>query len=1199
MPEFTHLHLHTQYSVLDGATNINALMQAAAATGMKAVAITDHGNMFGVMDFFQSAQQWGIKPIIGCEVYVARNGMQAKSAKSDRSGHHLILLAKNKIGYQNLIKMVSISNTVGFYYTPRIDKELLEKHHEGLIACSACLGGEIPSLIMNGNINGAAKVLEDYLLLFRDDFYLEMMRHGLPEQDIVNKELLQLAKQYKVKIVATNDVHFLRKDDFEAHRVLISINTGRELDGDEGLHYSGNEYFRSPDEMAELFYDLPEAIINTMEIADKVEEYQIKRDALLPEFELPQDFVVDQTLLNARLEKWKTRRTESYHKEPDQALENIYLKRIGPEFMYLEKITWEGALKRYSALDESTKERIEFELGVIELMGFPGYFLIVQDFIAAARKMGVIVGPGRGSAAGSAVAYCIGITNIDPIHYNLLFERFLNPERISLPDIDVDFDDDGRDKVIRYVQDKYGRDRVAQIITFGTLAAKSAIRDVARVLKVSLDDAGRLAKLVPDTPGTKLQDAVNKVPELLEEFKNGHDYIQRTLRLALSLEGSIRNTGTHACGVIIGPEDLTNHVPLAIAKDSELPVVQYEGSFVEAAGMLKMDFLGLKTLSIIKEAIESVRKSKDILVNIDEIPLDDKKTFELYQNGDTFGTFQFESDGMREYLRQLKPTSMEDLIAMNALYRPGPMDNIPVYIARKHGREKVAYPSPLIEEILSPTNGIMIYQEQIMQISQKMACFSKGKADELRKAMGKKKKDIISRLKDDFVAGSVNNGVEESKAAEVYDTMAKFGEYGFNRSHSAAYSVVAYQTAYLKANFPAEYMAATLTHNLNDLKKITGFIRECKRMGIAVLGPDVNESSLNFTVNQKGEIRFGLAALKNVGEKAAEEIINERASNGIFNSISDFARRINLKSVNKRCFESLAMAGAFDCMGMHRAQFFYQSQDEVSFIEKIIRYASNVQQADASSQSSLFGEMINTTIAELAVPDCQQWDSMKSLNAEFDVAGFYFSGHPLDDYLIEMMLFANTTIDEINEDLKSLQNKEIAFVGVVRDYSKRVDKNNNPFCSFKVFDTAGEMQMSLFRDDFNNFQNFVSDGARLLFMAKAQTRYNMDKVDLRIQKILPLDKMMELYGGQVKVFIDLLEVTPKLTASWSDLFKKNKGKLPLRIIVNDAEAASYVILKNPRIEINSQALANLYADPRVSRIDVYSKLSSSTKRIKG
>ncbi|MEA3476743.1 MAG: DNA polymerase III subunit alpha, partial [Bacteroidota bacterium] len=792
MPDFTHLHVHTQFSILDGASKISSLVESVKGFGMDALAVTDHGNLFGALKFFKEAKEQGIKPIIGCEVYVATEGRKSKDKRLGRSSNHLILLAKNKEGYQNLSRLSSLGYIEGFYYVPRIDKELLRKYSKGLIASSACLGGELPKSIMNHGEEKAGQVIEEFIDIFGDDYYLELMNHGLPEQKSVNEVLVSLAKKYNRKLIATNDVHFVKKEDYDAHKILICLNTGKELDDETGLHYTGEEYLKSPEEMSELFKEYPEALANTREIVDKVETYDITSDKIyLPVFPLPEGF--------------KT--------EDD----------------YLRHLTDEGANKLYPKVTDEIRGRLDFELKVISEMGFPGYFLIVQDFIAKAREMGVIVGPGRGSVAGSAVAYCTGITNIDPIKYNLLFERFLNPERITMPDIDIDFDDEGRDKVLKYVVDKYGYNRVAQIITFGTMAARLAIRDVARVLRLPLPDADKLAKMIPERPGITLDRAYKEVKELSDIKKTGPELEKKTLTFAETLEGSARHTGIHACGVIIGPDDLIDHLPLSISKDSEYMVTQYEGKLVESVGMLKMDFLGLKTLSIMKGAIKNIHKRHGTTIKIDDIPLDDTQTFELYQRGDTIGTFQFESDGMRTYLKELKPTNIEDLIAMNALYRPGPMNYIPIYINRKHGREKVEYPHKLIEDILKPTFGIMVYQEQIMQTAQLMAGFSLGKADTLRRAMGKKKMDIMAAQKVEFVNGAAKKEIPEEKAVEVFSIMERFAEYGFNRSHSAAYSVIAYQTAYLKAHYPAEFMAAVLTHNLNDIKKITFFIDECKR----------------------------------------------------------------------------------------------------------------------------------------------------------------------------------------------------------------------------------------------------------------------------------------------------------------------------------------------------------------------------------
>ena len=878
---YTHLHVHTQYSILDGAADIKNMISKVKADKMVALAITDHGNMFGVKEFHNEAVKQGIKPILGCEMYMARRSMYEKSDKTDGGGFHLILLAKNKEGYHNLIRLVSLAWTEGFYYKPRIDKETLRQYNAGLIACSACLNGEIPYTIRHEDYNSARKIVLEYKEIFGEDFYLELQRHksGDPQMDkevfedqvYVNEQLLKLSKETGVKVIATNDVHFINEEDAQAHDRLLCISTGKDVDDQNRLRYTRQEWLKSQQEMKEIFHDVPEALSNTNEIVEKVETFELNGPPVMPYFQIPEGF-----------------------ENADE---------------YLKHLTYEGAKDRYPELTEQVKERIDFELETIKKMGFPDYFLIVWDFIRAAREMDVSVGPGRGSAAGSVVAYCLRITDIDPVKYDLLFERFLNPDRISMPDIDIDFDEDGRDKVLQYVVNKYGKKRVAHIITFGTMAPKMAIRDVARVQKLELSEADRLAKLVPERPGTTFSKAYEEVPELVTERNSSNELVSQTLKYAEVLEGSVRQTGVHACGIIIGRDDLEEHIPICTSKDAELHVTQYDGKHIESVGMLKMDFLGLKTLSIIKDTIDNIKKSRNIDIDIDAIPLDDKKTFELYSWGDTTAIFQFESDGMKKYLRMLKPNRFEDLIAMNALYRPGPMDYIPSFINRKHGKEAIAYDLPEMDEFLKDTYGITVYQEQVMLLSQKLGGFTKGMADSLRKAMGKKIKAMMDQLKEKFIAGCKNNGYQEETVNKIWKDWEAFAQYAFNKSHSTCYAYVSYQTAYLKAHYPAEYMAAVLSRNLNDIKKITFFMDECKRMGLNVLVPDINESHARFTVNKAGDIRFGLAAIKGVGEAAVEHIIQERTKGGTFKNIYDFVERVNLTTVNKRSLEALAMAG--------------------------------------------------------------------------------------------------------------------------------------------------------------------------------------------------------------------------------------------------------------------------------------------------
>lgn len=1114
-PEFTHLHVHTQYSILDGASFIEPLIKKAAADGMQALAITDHGNMYGVIEFTETAKKHGIKPIIGCEVYVADGSRHEKKGKEDRSGHHMVLLAKNHEGYKNLSRLCSKGFLEGFYYTPRIDKELLFKHHQGLIATTACLGGEIPQIIMNRGEEAAVAVISEYLEVFGDDFYLELQRHGLEEQEPVNQALIRLSKQLDVPLIATNDCHYINADDSKAHDILVCLQTGRDLDDDTRMRYSGQEYLKTRKEMGELFSDVPHALENTMKIAEKVENYSIKQKVMLPGFPL----------------------AEGFTSEDD----------------YLRHLTYRGAKKLYPEITDQIRERLDFELGVVCEMGFAGYFLIVQDFINKAREMDVAVGPGRGSAAGSAVAYCTGITAIDPIRYNLLFERFLNPERISMPDIDIDFDDEGREKVMKYVIDKYGREKVAQIVTFGTMAAKSSIRDVARVLKLPLSEADRLAKLVPERQGTSLATAYKEVPELKQALEDPNPLIRETLHFASSLEGSNRQTGVHACGVIIGPTDLIDCLPLSTQKDTDLPVTQYEGKYVESVGMLKMDFLGLKTLSIIKEALKNIEKRYGSKIDIENIPLDDEQTYALYQRGDTVGTFQFESQGMREYLKELKPTNIEDLIAMNALYRPGPMDFIPLYIKRKHGHQKIEYPHAWLVDILKPTFGIMVYQEQIMQAAQIMAGFSLASADILRRAMGKKKKEEMERQKAFFLEGSLEKGIDKATAEKIFDVMARFAEYGFNRSHSAAYSVVAYRTAYLKANYTAEYMAAVLTNNFSDIKKITFMMEECQRQQIPVLGPDVNESTFNFVVNNKGEIRFGLGAVKGVGEGAVEAIVEERESNGPFKNIFDFARRVNLRAVNKRVFESLAKAGAFDCFdGSHRAQFFHSDDNGVTiFIDRIIRHTNQVLLRENTSQMNLFGDTAEKNIPNPELPECQLWGMMEMLSQEKEVTGMYISGHPLDNFKIHIKSYCNISIGDL-KNLQALKNKELTFAGIITGAAHKYTRTGNPYGSFQIEDYSDSHQLFLFSEDYLKHKHFLEPQNAVMIKARVQpARRNPGQIEIKIKSMSLLSEVAETSNADLMLQIPVSDIDEEMVKRLKELSKKFKGRSRLKISVLD------------------------------------------------
>ncbi|MBN2348575.1 MAG: DNA polymerase III subunit alpha [Bacteroidales bacterium] len=1154
---FTHLHIHTQYSILDGAADISGLINKAKNYGMTALAITDHGNMFGVKEFHNIALKNKIKPILGCEVYIARRSRFDKSDKSDGGGYHMVLLAKNAEGYHNLVKLVSYGWTEGFYYKPRIDKELLKKFATGLIATSACLNGEIPYIIRNENKNEAKKAIEEYKSIFGEDFYLELQRHpsGDPEMDkevyddqvFVNKQILELAVETHTKYIATNDVHFINKEDAAAHDRLLCISTASDVDDPNRLRYTQQEWFKTQQEMAELFSDVPEALSTTQEISDKIEIYELNSNPIMPDFPIPEGFE--------------------------------------DEDSYLRHITYEGAKKRYPELPDNIKDRIEFELETIKKMGFPGYFLIVWDFIKAAREMDVSVGPGRGSAAGSVVAYCLKITDIDPIKYNLLFERFLNPDRISMPDVDIDFDEDGRDKVLQWVVEKYGKKRVAHIITFGTMAPKMAIRDVARVQKLELQEADRLAKLVPERPGTSFEKAYKEVPELSEERNSPNALISSTLKYAEVLEGSVRQTGIHACGIIIGKDNLENYIPISTNKDAELYVTQYDGKHIEAVGMLKMDFLGLKTLSIIKDTVDNIKVSKGIIIDIDNLPLDDADTFELYSRGETTGLFQFESDGMKKHLRALKPNRFEDLIAMNALYRPGPMEYIPHFIDRKHGKEKIEYDLPEMEEFLKDTYGITVYQEQVMLLSQKLAGFSKGMADSLRKAMGKKIKSMMDDLKEKFVEGCRNNGYEENKIIKIWRDWEAFAQYAFNKSHSTCYAYVSYQTAYLKAHFPAEFMAAVLSRNLNDIKKVSFFMDECKRMGLKVLVPDINESYLRFTVNKAGNIRFGLAAIKGVGEAAVEHIITERQTNGAFKNIFDFVERVNLSTVNKRSFEAIIMAGGFDSFEeIQRHQFFEQNDKEEPFLESLIKYGNKIQN-ESNSAPTLFGDIVDIEIAIPTIPICEEWPHLVKLNKEKEVIGIYLSAHPLDDFKLEIDTLCNTSLTEL-KDLPELKDKEICVAGIVSSANHAISKKGNPYGVITLEDYSDSFRMTLFGRDYEQFRNYMYPGYSLLLKGSVQQKSwpkDNPELEFRIKSIAMLSSAKEELIKSILIRVPLENLTGDLIENLQNYIPENGGKIDLKFYIYDkSEGISIEMFsRNRRIALTDQLVDFLKRTPEL------------------
>lgn len=1198
MAQLVHLHVHTQYSILDGASPIKGIIKRAKELGMPALAITDHGNMFGVKEFHDTAMKEGIKPILGCEVYVVKNRFEKD--KDEKSGDHLILLAKNITGYHNLAKIVSYSWTEGFYYKPRIDKQLLRDYHEGLICCSACLGGELPQAIMHGNPEDADKVVQEFKGIFGDDYYLELQLHpsGDPKRDAyvyqnqlkVNKVILELARKYDIKYIVSNDVHFVMAEDAEAHDRLICLNTGKDLDDPNRMRYTFQEYLKSADEMEQLFPDLPEALETTLEIANKVEEYSLDSKALMPKFEVPSDFhiapeelhetftkhIEDQALLD-EIAKYPT--IEEFVAAHQEYADKM---NTAKQFRYLKHITYEGAHRRYGEqIEKALTDRIDYELGIMEWMGFPGYFLIVWDFIRAAREMGVAVGPGRGSAAGSVVAYCLGITNIDPVKYDLLFERFLNPERISMPDIDIDFDEDGRADVLRYVTQKYGQKRVAQIITFGTMAPKMAIRDVARVQGLPLPDSDRLAKLVPDKIAngkdeTPFQRVYKDSPELAAERDSDNQLIRDTLKYAEKLEGSVRQTGVHACGVIIGPDDLENFAPLAIAKDADLNVVQYEGKLVESVGLIKMDFLGLKTLSIIKDALDNIEKTRGIKLDIDAIPLDDKETYELYSRGDTTGLFQFESPGMKKHLRNLRPSRFEDLIAMNALYRPGPMEYIPQFIARKHGLEKVVYEIPDMEEYLSDTYGITVYQEQVMLLSQKLAGFTGGQADTLRKAMGKKQKAVLDKLRPQFLEGVQKNGHDVKVCEKIWSDWEAFASYAFNKSHSTCYAYVSYQTAYLKAHYPAEFMAALLSRNLSDIKKLSFFMDECKRMGIQVYGPDVNESWQRFSADKQGNVRFGLAAVKGVGEAAVQSLVEEREQNGRFTSIYDLVERVNLQVLNKKNLECLAMAGALDGIsGFSRCRFFAAAEtkdgNESTFLEQLMRYGSRMQSEKNNSQQSLFGGSDTVEIQKPAIPSAREWTKLELLNKERDVIGMYLSSHPLDDYKVIINNFCSMQLSEL-ENIAEHKNKDFIVAGMVTSVQNLMTKTGKPFGRFTLEDYNGSYQFTLFGKDYENFRKFLYQDYYLLIRGKIAPRpYNDKEFEPRIASIMQLAEAQETLIKEMTLTLPVKEITAEVVHDLTNVIKNSAGNILFRVKVTDPENEVSLGLYSRSFRINLSA----------------------------
>lgn len=1228
MQPFVHLHVHSQYSLLDGQASIPRLVDKAINDGMKAIALTDHGAMYGIKEFVNYVSRKNapiqseiknlkaelnklkeknsstekiaeveqklaetskklFKPIIGCECYVARRGRLLQSEKIDGSGWHLVVLAKNLKGYKNLIKMVSKSWTEGFYYRPRIDKELLEKYHEGLIVSSACLGGEISRKVDDGKITEAEEAVQWFKSIFGDDYYLEIQRHKTnrpdadhttyPKQEKVNKELLRIAEKYGVKVIATNDVHFVNEEDADAHDRLICLSTGKDFDDPNRMRYTKQEWLKTTAEMNRIFSDLPHTLANTLEIADKVELYSIDNPALMPFYPIDPEFGTEESYKQKYSEADLIQEfgEKTFHRLGD------YDKviRIKLEADYLAHLTRIGAHKRYGeTLTEEIEERLTFELETIKNMGYPGYFLIVQDFINAAREMDVAVGPGRGSAAGSAAAYCLGITDIDPLKYNLLFERFLNPDRISMPDIDIDFDDEGRGKVLRWVTEKYGNEKVAHIITYGTMATKSSIRDVARVHKLPLSESDRLAKLVPDritdVKRINLQAAIDNVPELKQAAESDDPLVRDTLKYAKMLEGNVRSTGVHACGVIIGQGDISDVVPISTAEDKEtkekMLVTQYEGSVIEETGLIKMDFLGLKTLSIIKDALVNVETNRGIKINIDQIPMDDEKTYQLYCKGQTTGTFQFESAGMQKYLRDLQPSKFEDLIAMNALYRPGPMDYIDSFVARKHGREKISYDLPIMEKYLSETYGITVYQEQVMLLSRLLADFTRGQSDELRKAMGKKLIDKMAALKEKFISGGKKNGYNEKVLNKIWVDWEKFASYAFNKSHATCYSWVAYQTAWLKANYPSEYMAAVLSNNLNNMTEITKFMDECKAMGINVLCPDVNESFLKFSVNNEGDVRFGLAAIKSVGQNAVAEIIRERTQNGPFADVFDFVERVNLSACNKKTIEALALSGAFDSLPkVKREDFFAVNSRGEEFLETLIRYGNKYQQDKMGAMNSLFGDDSSFQIARPEIPKAERWSDLERLNKERELIGIYLSAHPLDDYEFILKYVCNADTQKL-QNLDTLNGRDITFGGMVVAVREGQTRNGNPYTIFKIEDYSGSYEMALFSEDSVNFGRYARIGLSIYITARVQPKRYRDELEVKISSISLLSEMKDKLVSKITLQLPLSELNDTTVSELSTLAKNNSGNslLYFQIIGEEAHMNIQLFSRPAKIQVN-------------------------------
>ena len=1149
MPSFSHLHCHSQFSLLDGASPIDDMFAKAKADGMRAVALTDHGNMYGAFKFVNSGERHGVKPIVGCEFYMVEDRFRRSFVGDSKDKrYHQLILAKNQKGYENLSLLCSLGYIDGLYGKfPRIDKELLKKHSEGLIATSCCIGAEIPQAILFKGEAEAETLIKEYIQIFGEDFYIELQRHGIENidgtgmsQEDVNQTLIRFAKKYDLKTIATNDSHYMEEEDAQPHDILLCVNTGSKLSDPKGygkglrFAFPNNEFFfKTQEEMGRLFADVPEALDNTNIIVDSITTPKLTRDVLLPNFIMPPEF-----------------------KTQDD---------------YLRFLTFEGAKKRYPEMTIDTEERLLFELSVIKDSGYPGYFLIVQDFTSVARDMGVSVGPGRGSAAGSAVAYCLGITNVDPIAYDLLFERFLNPERVSLPDIDIDFDDEGRQKVIDYVIDKYGQKQVAQIITYGSMAARSSIKDVGRVLDVPLQEVNKVTKAFPDhlsanlnkvlaTGGVqkKLKDSMNaEQNQAAEEFRvmaEQDDEIGQMIRTAKRLEGSVRNTGIHACGVIITPDDITKYVPVTTAKDSDLLVTQFDNSVVEDAGLLKMDFLGLKTLTIIKDAIAIIKSKHDVTIISDDIPLDDKKTLELFSKGNTNGVFQFESPGMQKHLKALKPDKFEDLIAMNALYRPGPMEYIKDFVERKHGRQEIKYDLDDMKEYLKDTYGITVYQEQVMLLSQKLAGFTKGQADSLRKAMGKKKIEEMNKLFDLFIEQGIEKGHKEETLKKVWKDWEAFASYAFNKSHSTCYAYLAFHTGYLKAHYPAEFMASVLTHNMNDIKKVSFFMDECKWMGIEILGPSVNESEQKFSVNKEGAIRFGLAAIKGVGGTAAIEIIRERKENGVYTSIFEICTRANQRVVNKKSLENLAIGGAFDEFGINRSSYVTDVGQGMG-VEMAIRFGNQVQNDAMNSQASLFGEAGSLEIKEPELPQIEPWSLMEKLQREKELVGIYISGHPLNNFKFEIDHFTTHTLQDLEEQNLKLEGADIRLAGLINTVREAVSKNGKPYCIFTLEDFSGTREFAMFGERYTDNKSWIELNAQIFIVAKGEKSYrDPDKLDLNIQQMTFLEDTVANQLKKVTIDMSVNDINEAMMTKLFDLVDE-RGKVGLCFKIKSGDKA--------------------------------------------